>query len=217
VTVLLPWALSLVQPAFANRYLAVAVPPAVLFSALVLARSGRVGLLTLLIVAALWATDNGPKIKSNVRPVMEAEAPSLAPGDLVIVTQPELAPVVYHYATAGGATGLRWATLWGPLHDLGVTDWRDGVARMQRSSPARDLEPLLARVHRGQRVLLIQPDFVRLGNWQAPWTEMVRLRSTAWEDAMRNDGRFRVVSLNPTSSYPLHPNPVRAALYVRVS
>ena len=27
--------------------------------------------------------------------------------------------------------GLRYATLWGPVSDLGVTDWRDGVERLE--------------------------------------------------------------------------------------
>ena len=78
------------------------------------------------------AVDGPPGEKSNVRDVAEAVAPSLRPGDLVVATQPEQVPVLSYYLPAG----LRYATLTGPVRDLGVTDWRDGVARLQRPPPA---------------------------------------------------------------------------------
>ena len=54
--------------------------------------------------------------------------------------------------------GLRWATLWGPLEDLGVTDWRDGVERMQRLTPEEDRAPLLDSLPVGARVALVDPE-----------------------------------------------------------
>ena len=62
-----------------------------------------------------------------MREVAEAIAPSLHPGDLVVSTQPEQIPVLHYYLP----DGLRYATLWGPVDDLGVTDWRDGVAHLR--------------------------------------------------------------------------------------
>jgi hypothetical protein len=215
LTTLVPWTMSQLSPAWATRYLAVAVPPLLLGAALGLARAGAVGLVALAVSAVMWLHYNGPDEKSNVRTVAEQVAPSVRAGDLVVVTQPEQAPVFHHYLIEDGATGLRWATLWGPLTDLGVTDWRDGVARMQATSPRRDLEPLLDRVRPGGRVLLLQPDFSSLVRWRAPWSAVVRQRSTAWEEWMRNDRRFRVLTIEPTSSFPPHPNPVRAMVLER--
>jgi hypothetical protein len=167
------------------------------------------------LTAAISLGQNGPSMKSNVRDVSEAMAPSLRPGDLVISTQPEQAPVLHHYLSADGVQGLRWATLWGPLTDLGVTDWRDGVARMEATSPRRDLAPLLDRVRPGQRVVMLEPDVSRRSRWRAPWTALVRQRSTAWDEWMRNDSRFRVVHLEPPSPFPSRSNPVRAMVLVR--
>jgi hypothetical protein len=215
LTVLVPWVMSQASPAWAARYLSVAVAPLLLLATLGLANAGRLGLVALALTAAISLGQNGPSMKSNVRDVTEAAAPSLRPGDLVVSTQPEQAPVIHHYLVANGATGLRWATLWGPLHDLGVTDWRDGVERMERSSPARDLAPLLNELRPGQRVALIQPDFSNLARWRAPWSAMVRLRSVAWEEWMRSDRRFRVLTIEPTSSFPPQPNPLRVMIFAR--
>jgi mannosyltransferase len=215
LAILVPWTLSQVSPAWAPRYLAVAVPPLLLGAALGLARAGALGLVCLAIVCSIWSGERGPDEKSNVRAVARAIAPSLRPGDLVVSTQPEQVPVLHHYLEAGGVEDLRWATLWGPLTDLGVTDWRDGVERMERTSPRRDLAPLLDRVQPGARVLLLQPDVSNRSRWRAPWTSLVRQRSTAWEEWMRRDPRFRVLTIEPASSFPLHPVPVRAMVLVR--
>ena len=215
LTVVVPWIVSQASPAWATRYLAVAVAPIVFGAALGLARARVLGLVALAIASVLWLSYNGPGEKSNVRAVAAEVAPSVRPGDLVVVTQPEQVPVFHHYLTAKNATGLRWATLWGPLTDLGVTDWRDGVARMEATSPQRDLAPLLDAVRPGGRVLLLQPDFSSLARWRAPWSALVRQRSAAWEEWMRNDRRFRVLTIEPTSSFPPHPNPVRAMILLR--
>ena len=78
-------------------------------------------------VALIWTGDGAPTEKSNVRAISEEIAPSLKPGDLVVSTQPEQIPVLSYYLP----DGLRYATLWGPVDDLGVTDWRDGVERLR--------------------------------------------------------------------------------------
>ena len=215
LTLLVPWTVSQVNPAWATRYLAVAVPPLVLAATIGLSRAGKLGIAVVALCAALWLGYNGQSEKSNVRDVAESVAPSLRPGDLVISTQPEQAPVFNHYLTEQGVTGLRWATVWGPLHDLGVTDWRDGVEHLQAANPRQDLLPLLDEVRPGQRVVLLQPDFSNLSRWRAPWSALVRDRSTTWEETMRSDRRFRVLSIEPTSSYPPHPNPVRTLVLAR--
>ncbi len=211
--ILIPWVMSQVAPAYATRYLAVAVGPLLVLATIGLARAGRLGLVAVSVVALIWAFTPPPTVKSNVREIAAAVAPGLAPGDLVISTQPEQVPVLNYYL-APEVGGLRWATITGELEELGVTDWRDGEQRLDETSVVRDLDPLLAGVRPGQRVALILPDFSIISRWKAPWTRLVRLRSRAWEDRLRTDPRFRVIAVEPTVSFR-RAHELRAEIYVR--
>ena len=142
LTLVFAWLSSQASPAWAVRYLAVALPPLVLLCAAGLATPGASGLVGLVVVVVLWATDGAPAEKSNVRAVADAIGPSLAPGDLVISTQPEVIPVLHHYLPPG----LRYATLTGVRsRDVGVSDWRDGVKHLEgtsvRARPRADPRP----------------------------------------------------------------------------
>jgi mannosyltransferase len=212
LTLLFAWLSSQASPAWAVRYLAVALPPVVLLCAAGLAHAGRLGLVGLAVVVVLWVTDGAPTEKSNVRAVAEAIGPSLAPGDLVISTQPEVVPVLHHYLPAG----LRYATVWGPVKDVGVSDWRDGVKHLEGSTVERNLTPLLDRMRPGQRLVLVTPLFYDEGRWQAPWTSLVRARSFEWSEAVLEDRRFEIAAIAPTAFTPPRPNPVRATLLVKV-
>lgn len=206
------WVASQVSPAWASRYLAVAVPPLLMLCAAGLARAGRLAWPALLLVLTLWVVDPGPREKSNVRALAAALDPALAPGDLVISTQPEQLPAVAYYLET---PGLRWATLTGAVSDVGVTDWRDGPERLEATSPERDLDPLLDGVRPGARVALIEPRILDLRRWSAPWTRLVRLRSAEWAAEMTRDPRFRVVAVRPVIQVPAGPNPLKAAVFVR--
>src|SRR4051812_4464814 len=212
LTLVLAWTSSQLSPAWAVRYLAVALPPLVLLCATGLAHAGRLGLVGLVVVIVLWATDGAQTEKSNVRAVAEAIGPSLAPGDLVISTQPEEIPVLHHYLPPG----LRYATLWGPVQDVGVSDWRDGVKHLEGTSAERNLQPLLDRMKPGQRLVLLTPLFFNEGRWQAPWTSLVRARSFEWQNALLEDRRFEIAAIAPTAFTPPRPNPVRATVLVKV-
>jgi hypothetical protein len=212
-TILIAWLASQASPAWATRYLAIAVPPLVLATAAFLERAGKVGAVALLLAVAVSATDTGPTTKSNVRNVTRAIAPTLHPGDLVISTQPEQAPALAYYLDQ--VPGLRWATLFGPLTDLGVTDWRDGVKRLEASTPQKDLVPLLDALPAGSRVALVEPEIYDPARWSAPWTSLVRVRSLQWREWMVNDPRFRVVAIRPESFAPPAPNPVRATVFLK--
>ena len=212
-TLLLAWLASQASPAWATRYLAIGLPPLLLAGALVLARAGRAGLVILAIVAIGSAGVAGPPTKSNVANVAEALAPGLRAGDLVISTQPEQAPNLAYYLR--GVDGLRWATIFGPLRDLGVTDWRDGVERMERLTPERHLAPLLDDLPPGARVALVEPEIFAIDRWSAPWTTMVRIRSNQWRAWMLDDPRFRVVAVRPEEFVPPAPNPVRATVFLK--
>jgi hypothetical protein len=193
LTVLAAFAASQASPAWAARYLAVALPPLLLLVSGGLAHAGRLGLVGALLVAVIWAGDGGPSEKSNVRAIADEIAPSLKPGDLVVSTQPEQIPVLSYYLPGG----LRYATLWGPVDDLGVTDWRDGVERLSRTNAQRDLAPLVAALPRGRRLVLVEPVTDEIGRWLAPWTELVRVRSTEWRQFVSNDPRLTAVAVRP--------------------
>ena len=214
-TIVLAWAASQANPAWAVRYLAVALPPLLALAAVGLGAAGRLGLAGTVLVCALWIGDDPPPEKSNVREVAAAVAPALAPGDLVISTQPEQAPVLAYYLERDAPSGLRYATLTGPLADLGVTDWRDGEERLSETSPQRDLVPLLDRVPEGGRVVVLEPQIYDIARWSAPWTSLVRLRSAQWLDWMQQDARFRVVTEKPAAVGGIRPNPVRATVFIR--
>jgi mannosyltransferase len=209
-TVLVAFAASQVSPAWATRYLAVALPPLLLVVAGGLAHAGRLGLVAALVVAVIWAADGAPAEKSNVRQVAEEIAPSLQPGDLVVSTQPEQIPVLSYYLPRG----LRYATLWGPVDDLGVTDWRDGVERLRATTAERDLKPLVDALPAGRRIVLVEPITDEITRWQAPWTELVRVRSTEWRQYVSNDPRLTAVAVRPLEDAK-GANQLRATVLVK--
>ena len=192
-TVLVAFAASQVSPAWAARYLAVSLPALLLVVAGGLAHAGRLGLVGALLVAVIWAGDGAPTQKSNVRAMAEEIAPSVAPGDLVVSTQPEQIPVLSYYLPEG----LRYATLWGPVDDLGVTDWRDGVERLRGTSARRDLAPLIDALPAGRRIVLVEPVTTNVRRWVAPWTELVRVRSEEWRQFVSNDTRLTPLAVRP--------------------
>jgi hypothetical protein len=211
LTIVLAWIGSQVSPAWANRYLAAGIAPFLLLAAAGFAHAGRLGLVGLALVAVLWAIDGAPEQKSNVREVAESIAPSLRPGDVVVATQPEQVSVLEYYLP----DGLRYATLTGPVRDTGVTDWRDGVERLEATTPERDLRPVLDAMRPGQRLALVVPTIYSIGRWSAPWTRLVRLRSEAWLQHVSNDARFALTAIEPSEPFPASPNPVRARVYLR--
>ena len=211
-TVLLAYGASQIAPAWAGRYLGVAVPPFLLLCAAGLAAARGTGLFTLAIVAILWGYDVWPTSKSNVRQVTTAIAPSVSAGDVVVSTQPEQVPVLHHYLPPG----LRYATLTGFVPDVGVTDWRDGVDRLRASTPQRNLKPILDGLEPGRRLVLITPLIFDLARWRAPWTELVRVRSEEFSQYLSNDTRFRATSVFPPPPDQRVPNAVTATVLVKI-
>jgi len=213
LTVALAWISSQVSPAWANRYLAVAVAPLLLAMTAGLANAGRLGIAGLIVAAALGAGDTAPDDKSNVRDVARTIGPSLTAGDLVISTQPEQISVLEYYLP----DGLRYATLTGAVTDTGVTDWRDGTERLGATTAEEDLDPLLDELEVGQRVALVTPIFFDVRRWQAPWTELVRLRSWEWRQHLSNDRRFSVSATEPILPMERRPNALQATIFVKTS
>jgi mannosyltransferase len=213
LTVTLAWTSSQLSPAWANRYLAVAVAPLLLAVTAGLANAGRLGIAGLIVAAALGAGDTAPDEKSNVREVAETIGPSLRAGDLVVATQPEQVSVLAYYLP----DGVRFATLTGPVSDTGVTDWRDGTERLGATSAERDLAPLLDELEPGRRVALVTPIFFDIRRWQAPWTEQVRLKSGEWRQHISNDSRFAVSATEPVLPIERRPNAIQATVLVKTA
>ena len=209
---LLAYGASQLSPAWAMRYLAVAVPPFLLLVAAGLAASRGLGVLGLVIVSILWAYDVWPTSKSNVRAVAAAVGPSLSPGDVVVSTQPEQIPVLHHYLPPG----LRYATLTGYVKDVGVTDWRDGVERLEATlARSATSSRSSTRSRRAAGSSWSTPIIFDMARWRAPWTKLVRLRSEEFDQYLTNDARFQTTAIYPPYPRKEGPNPVAATVLLK--
>jgi hypothetical protein len=197
-TVLLAWVASQISPAWSTRYQGVVLGPLLLFAAAGLAYSRWLGLFAMAFLLIWWATVTAnPALqdKSNVDDVAGQLGPLLRPGDQVISTQPEQIPVVYYYLP--GAATLRYANAMGPVADPQVMDWRDALKRLKASRVGNALEPVLASVPVGHRVLLVSALTENPRSWRAPWTELVRRRGAQYGGALQADPRFRCTARAP--------------------
>ena len=205
-------ALSQASPAWANRYLAVALPPFLLLAAGGLANARRLGIVGLVLVVIMWAQDAAPVEKSNVRAIAHAIGPSLAPGDLVISTQPETIPVLHYYLPRRAA--LRDADR------RADRARRVGLARRRRAAGGD---------HAGEGPQAA--DRLAAAPARAScWWSRSRGRSTAGarrgrrssgsaprsgRSALSNDPRLKVAAIQPTNFTPPRPNPVQATVMVK--
>jgi mannosyltransferase len=195
-TLAIAWLVSQVSPAWTTRYLGVSLGPLILLASLGLARAGNLGLAALAIVLVIWAIPhtNNLENKSNAAD-LGAQAPEvLREGDVVVVLQPEQAPLVEYHL---GVDGLTWATQLGRVDNPEIMDWRDGMDRMEGATPEKNLQPLLDTLPDSARVLLVHPITTQRDQWDAPWTELVRRRSAQWGRAMEDDTRFTQVQAVP--------------------
>lgn len=210
-TLMIAWAYSNHTPAWASRYLGVLLSPLLLAAAWGIARSKVVGLVALGLVCILWIrqpplTQLGPK--SNAKILAAQAEPSLKPGDLVVVGQPETSALIWYYLPKG----LRYATFMGPTTDPGVMDWRDAVSRFQAARVQTTLA-LIHSLHKGQHVVFIRPNSHSVhGNL---WWRLIETDSNKLERAFDNDRQLRWVrwlrvGLNGTMST------LSGAIYERV-
>jgi hypothetical protein len=199
-TLLFAWGASLVSPAWANRYMAVVVGPAVFLAGILLTRSGRAALVVLILLCVVWGTNTqGARLRDKATPqaMVEAVAPELRAGDLVVSIHPEQLPVVaYGLRKQGVAAGVRYATALGRQRDVRLFDWRHGMDRMQAAEPWRVADRLIAAQKPGSSVLLVLP-VLSSGNWSGPWTRLVADRTRAWRALLQADPRLRIVGRRP--------------------
>ena len=212
VPIVSAWTMSQISPAWATRYLAIAVPPLLMLGAVGLNRAGRLGLAGLVLLAAYWLFAGAPTTKSNAHFVADTFTPMLKRGDLVVSTQPEQVPTLSFYLPKD----LQFATPFGLVKDRGVTDWRDGAEHFDRTGVDKQLLPLLNRLKVGQHVLFIKPIVFKAERWRGPWTSRVRDRSMEYEGVLRGDPRFTLAATVPEHFRSVGPNPLQGLLFLKV-
>jgi hypothetical protein len=183
--------------------------PLLLALAATFARGTRWTAAALAGVGVIWLLSSPPPEKSNVRAVADRVAPAVRPGDVVVSTQPEQVPVLHRYLPPG----LRYVTPLGVVADPRMTDWRDGVARLRRGQAERMLRPVLDRLARGDRILLVTPVVGGRRRAQGPWSRTVRVRTREWRAALRADPRLRALGRAPRSAFPRWRSTVRTELF----
>jgi mannosyltransferase len=199
-TLVVAWVVSQVSPAWTTRYLGVLLGPMLLLGALGLARAGTLGMVALVIIVGIWAIPKsyGLENKSNASDLRNDSVPELHEGDLVLSMQPEHGPLLaYHLEQLGGAPDLRFGNPTGLVDNDRIMDWTDGYDRLKDATPSKNLEPLIARLPPGGRVLIVHPVTSRADDWDAPWTELVRRRSAQWGAALAKDSRLKFVKAVP--------------------
>ena len=201
---------SQLEPAWAARYFAVLFGPLLLALAAVLARGRGWTWLALAGVVGIWVASGPAPAKSNVRTVAATVAPELRAGDLVVCTQPEQVPVLYHYLPSG----LRFLTPLGHVPEPQVADWLDGVERLRAGRAAQVLAPRIRHLAPGRRVLLVMPVYRKLS--QAPWNRAVRARTREWRAWLRGNPRLRSLGRAPRSTWPPRRSSVRTELFERL-
>jgi len=105
----------------------------------------------------------------------------------------------------------------GPIETKGVMDWRDVQDRLEDATPEKNLKPLLDSLPRSQRVLLVYPVTTDIGNWDAPWTSLVRRRAAQWGRALELDRRFEFEGYAPAFYRRSGRIGVRGVLYTKTS
>ena len=166
---------SVFVPAWTVRYLAPLIAPLLLLVAFACARSGIVGLAVVLISCAFLANAASfvPKYKSDMKDVSGELAPRLTPGDLVLVGQPEQAPLAWYYLPGG----LRIATALGPDQHPSYMNWDNAYSRLSQTNPAKLVTALVSRLPAGQHLLYIRPLTEGEQAWSPAWATLVRRRS----------------------------------------
>jgi mannosyltransferase len=214
-TLAVAWAVSQVSPAWTTRYLGVALGPIVLLAALGLSRAGNLGLAALAIVLVIWTVPKTSALenKSNITDLGEGLSGKLHRGDLVISMQPEQTPLIDYTLPSG----LKYATPVGAVDNPRVMDWRDALGKIEDATPQKNLDPLLGKLPRGSRVLLVHPVTSKNSNWDAPWTQLVRRRSAQWGAAMARDRRFERTEAVPRFYRRAGRIGVRGVLYTKKS
>ncbi|MGH9077639.1 MAG: glycosyltransferase family 39 protein [Acidimicrobiales bacterium] len=217
VVIVAGWLVAQVVHSWAPRYLGVALLPAVLAMAGVLAASAM-GRRCLPVVALAMAATALPVMldppaaaasKSNVATVDAAMSGQLVPGDLVITTAVAELPAIAYYLPPG----LRYATPIGLVSDPRIVDWQDLPARLSAADPTTGLADLLASVPAGGHVLLVDP--LRWGGTETPprYEGTVAAEGIAASNDVLGDPAYTVVRTIRPPDKSAVANPVEGILF----
>jgi mannosyltransferase len=212
--VLFAFVSSQISPAWASRYLAVALGPLLLFAAATLVNADKLGLWALAIFVAICVLPQPVHLTdpSDEKLVAQDVKAFMQPGDLVLLTHPERVPIMRHYL----GPQFRYGDIFGPVKDPQVMDWRDALERMKKVRIKTHLEPQLASVPLHGHVTLVRAIVDKKSNsWDAPWTHRVAIFGVHWARALNRDRRFRPVKGSPFPYASLRFG-VRAVVYERV-
>ncbi len=179
---------SIFVPTLAVRYLAPLVAPVLIIAAIGCARSGIVGLVLLIVSCSFLANPASfiPRNRSDMRDVAAEIYPQIRRHDLVLVAQPEMAPLAWYYLPAG----LRFATTLGPDPHPTYMNWDDAQARLTAANPRVTLERLVASLAPGQRLVYIRPLTEGAKEWALPWSRLVRRRAAQWGGLLATDSQL---------------------------
>jgi len=194
-TLLGAWLASQVSPAWASRYVAVAVGAALLPAAVLLApaRWWGAGVMVVLGAVAIVPVTQGVPDKGNARAVAAGmRAAGMGPGDLVVAALPEHVAVMRHYL----GPGMRYATTIGPERRPLIFDWRNAPERLRAADPRAGAARAVASLAPGDELALVQP-VERYEGRDAPWARLVRRRSAQWERRLDAHPRLRRVAVVP--------------------
>lgn len=213
----LGWVVANIEASWATRYLAVIVGPLIIVAAVGLARSGGTGLAALAITVVLVVqpfTRLGPGVsipvesKSNATLIAETFDAQLGPNDWVIVTQPEAVPLFRQEL----GNDFRYADPRGPVDKPRVMDWRNAGRDLRNSTVAAGLQPIIAGLDVGDRVLLVSPSS-RQRRTDTEWMQVFRQRDKEWRRALLHDPALaRVTGSSPGDG---SETTFRATLYER--
>jgi mannosyltransferase len=185
-------------PIWAWRFFAPIVAPLLLLGAFSTARARVVGVAAIIFCVAFLANaaSFAPSFKSDMQDLAAEMNPYLHPGDLVVLGQPEQAPLAHYYLPAN----LRYASPMGSIRNPAVTDWMGAMTRMQDANPRATLSPLIASLKPGQQLLFVRPLTEGAKNWSAAWPALVRRRSAQWGQVLQADeanGTLKAVATAP--------------------
>ena len=205
-TLLIAWLYAKHSPAWAVRYLAVTAGPLIILFAIGLRRAARFGAIALALICLVWVTDPIPTsltTKSNVAVEAALVRPALGRTGVVLSTQPEQVPVLHYYLPAV----RNFVTPLGVVPDAGIVDWRNALARFDRSRPEQVLGPIISALRPGQTVALVIPDLIPS---RPEWSQLIRRDSGSWQNYLTRDPALRFVRRTASST----PTPETAGVHV---
>lgn len=213
-TLVLAWGYSrLGTPAWALRYLVIALGPFLLALAAGLEAAGLAGVLAVAVVCGSfwWGKPTTTSLirKSNAEQVVARLAPELQPGAVLLSMQPEEVPVLRYYL---GPAPVAYRDPTGAVPDPQVTNWVDALPRLRAARYWRDLRPVVRSLRPGQQLLVVTPHF---GRPDAPWTKRIRTLGRQWHRALQAEPGLRRVARVVPPAHGENRVALGAVLYVR--